>query len=304
MKKKLLFTGGSGLLALNWALATRDQYAVTLGMHKRKVALCGVETKPLCLDSVDAIVQSLQKLKPDMLVHTAGMTNVEECEANPDMARYINVSLAVNVARACALVRIPLVHISTDHLFAGDEAYVKETQPVAPQNIYARTKGEAEAQVLEACPQALVVRTNFYGWGPSYRQSFSDVIINTLRQGRLLTLFQDVYFTPILTEILAQVTHELVKQGVSGIFHVVGDERISKYKFGIKIAEKFSLDFRLIKSGFLADHPDLVRRPPDMSLSNQKVCTLLGRNITGMDQQIRRLLDQEETGLAREVRAL
>ena len=135
-----------------------------------------------------------------IVVHAAGMTSVEECEAKPDLARHINVDLAGNVAKACAKLGLPLIHISTDHLFSGEMPFLAETSPVTPVNVYGRTKAEAELQVLEAHPLALVIRTNFYGWGTSYRRSFSDVIIETLRSGRELNLFKDVFYTPILVE--------------------------------------------------------------------------------------------------------
>lgn len=304
MKSTILITGGSGLLALNWALATRDRYAVTLGLHVRKVSLPGVETRRFSLDSVDAILGTLEVIQPHLVIHTAGLTNVEECEVKPDLAQYANVDLAANVAQACARLRLPLVHISTDHLFSGKSLLVEETHLVAPQNAYARTKAEAELRVLEFCPQTLVVRTNFYGWGPSYRRSFSDVIIAALREGDTVTLFQDVFYTPILSEALADAVHQLVDRKARGVFHVAGDELIPKHQFGLKVAAQFQLDPSLIKAGNLADRCDLVHRPRDMSLSNQKASRLLGRKLGGVDEQLQRLLQQEKLGLAREAQNL
>lgn len=69
MKSTILITGGSGLLALNWALATRDRYAVTLGLHVRKVSLPGVETRRFSLDSVDAILGTLEVIQPHLVIH-------------------------------------------------------------------------------------------------------------------------------------------------------------------------------------------------------------------------------------------
>lgn len=301
MKETILITGGSGLLALNWALATRDRYAVTLGVHTRKVSLAEVEARHLELESVDHLHRVFETVQPLIVIHTAGLTNVEECEAKPDLAQHVNVDLASNVAQACAPLGLPLVHISTDHLFSGESPWVTEVHPVSPQNVYGRTKAEAEARVLEAHPQALVVRTNFYGWGPSYRHSFSDVIIEALRKGKELTLFQDVFYTPILIEALVHTVYDLTDRKAGGIFHVVGDERISKYQFGLKVAEKFQLDSSLIKAGSLAYNTGLVRRPLDMSLANQKTCDLLGRKLGGVTEHLTRLHQQEQLGLAREV---
>lgn len=304
MKKTILITGGSGLLALNWALAVRDRYAITLGLHQRKISLAGIETRRIDLESVDHLVRVLETVQPQMVIHAAGLTNVEECEVKPDLAQHVNVELAANVAQACAKLGLPLVHISTDHLFSGEASSVDETHPIAPKNVYGRTKAEAEFRVFEAHPQALVIRTNFYGWSPSYRRSFSDTVIGALRSGNELTLFKDILYTPILIETVTQAAHDLINLKASGIFHVVGDERISKYEFGLKTAEEFKLDSSLIRPGFQIDQVSLVQRPRDMSLSNQKICNLLGRKLGGVNEHLAELHQQEQRGLAREMQNL
>ena len=304
MKRTILITGGSGLLALNWALAIRERYSVTLGLHERDISLAGIQTRQIELESVSHLVRVFEAVQPQMVIHTAGLTNVEECEAKPDLAQHINVELAANVAQACAKLGLSLVHISTDHLFSGEESLVDETHPIAPKNVYGRTKAKAEFRVLAAHAQALVIRTNFYGWGTSYRRSISDVLIEALRSGKELTLFKDVIYTPNIIESVAQAVLDLVNLKAKGIFHVVGDERISKYEFGLKIAEGFNLDSSLVKPGFLAEQASLVQRPHDMSLSNKKTCNLLGRKLGGVAEHIARLHWQEQNGLAQELQAI
>jgi dTDP-4-dehydrorhamnose reductase len=304
MKKRVLFTGGSGLLALNWAAKIRDHSSVILGVHKRTVSFAGTETCQLHLESVDQLVRTFEVIAPDLVVHTAGLTNVAECENKPDLAQQVNVELAINVARACAKLGLSLVHISTDHLFSGEKNLVDEAHPVTPKNIYGRTKAEAEAGVLEAHDGSLVIRTNFYGWGPSYRKSFSDVIIESLRVNKELTLYQDVFYTPILIEPAVQAIHDLVDLGASGIYHIVGDDRVSKYEFGCRIAEVFDLGSNIITPGFMADQVSAVPRPFDMSLSNQKARVLLGRNLGGIAEHLTRLRQQEHNGVAREMQKL
>ena len=304
MKKIALITGGSGLLALNWALAIREHYAVILGLHERNISLAGVETRQIDLESADHLARAFEMVQPHIVIHTAGLTSIEKCEANPDLAQHINVELAANVAQACAKFALPLIHISSDHLFSGEISLVDETHPTAPRNIYGQTKAKAEACVLETHPQSLVIRTNFYGWGPSYRRSFSDVVIEALRSGKELTLFRDVYYTPILIETAAQTAHDLINLKANGIFHVVGDERTSKYEFGLRIAKEFNLDSSIINPGLLADQASLVQRPHDMSLSNKKTCNLLGRKLGGVAEHVARLHQQEQNGLAREIQKL
>lgn len=304
MKPRIFITGGSGLLAINWALALRSRYEVTLGLHEREISLAGVQAVTIDLESVDHLVRTFEMLQPQIVIHTAGLTSVEICEAKPELAQHVNVGLASNIAQACEKLELQLVHISTDHLFTGGDSLVDEICPVMPVNVYGRTKAEAELRVLEACSRALVVRTNFYGWGPSYRRSFSDIIIESLRAGKELTLFQDVYYSPILADAVVDAVHDLLDLKAYGIFNVVGDERISKHEFGLKLAREFNLDTSLIKSGSIADRKSLVQRPHDMSLSNQKICKLLGRKLGDVEEHIAKLHQQEQNGLAQEIQKL
>ncbi len=243
-------------------------------------------------------------VKPALVVHTAALTSVETCEAQPELARRVNVDLAVNVAAACARHAVALAHISTDHLFSGNDACVGEEQPVAPRNVYGRTKAEAEQRVLDAHPRALVARTNFYAWGTTYRRSLSDTILGWLRAGETATLFTDAFFTPLLADELARAVLELSDAGAAGVFHVVGDERISKHEFGMRLADVFALDTGLIQPALMADAAELVQRPHDLSLTNARARALLGRPLGGVDGHLQSLREQEHGGRSRELQML
>jgi dTDP-4-dehydrorhamnose reductase len=293
MQKKVLITGGSGLLAINWALSIRDNYAVTLLLHHKKISLSGVDTDVASLDSLDECLSVLVKHQPDIVVHTAGLTNIEECESNPDLAQEVNVDLAKNIAIACSDQGIKLVHISTDHLFSGDHELATEESTTNPVNIYGETKLLGEQQVLENCKDALVVRTNFFCCGTKYRQSFSDFILNKLKNNKQSNLFSDVYFTPILVDELVKHTHQLIDSNAMGIFNIVGSERMSKYEFGIKLAKHFNFDSGLINKISINDKSSLVKRPKDMSLSNTKLCQALNCEIASFDEQLQTLKKQK-----------
>lgn len=304
MTSRILITGGSGLLAVNWAVAVRSRFDVTLGLHQRSVSLALVRTAKINLESVDCLHAQMQEIVPDLVVHTAGLTSVERCESEPELARQVNVAAADNVAQACARLGVALVHVSTDHLFSGNQSMLDETAPVAPVNVYGRTKAEAEQRVIESCPSALVIRTNFYGWGTSYRRSFSDVVIDGLRSGAGVTLFKDVHYTPILARTLVDAVHDLVELKAAGVFNVVGDERVSKLDFGYRVAHEFGLDRELIAKGSFGAQRLLVQRPADMSLCNRKVCALLGRQLGDVGAGVSELHQQEINGLVQEIRQL
>jgi len=303
-KQSIIITGGSGLLAINWAIAQRTKYSVTLGMNKRNVTLKGVKSVKFPMTSINSIVDYLNSNKPTLFIHAAGLTNVEKCESEPDLANFVNVELSRNVADACAITGTKLVLISTDHLFSGKNSLASESDELEPLNVYGATKAEAESYASEKCPNALIVRTNFFGWGLKYRKSFSDMIINALRNNKKITLFEDVFYTPILIETLANTIHQLAESGAQGVYNVVGDERISKLEFGYKLARCFSLDPDLISPLSISEKNDLVRRPHDMSLSNSKTCKYLGKKIGDIESQLNILYKQEQLGLVKELEKL
>lgn len=300
----LLITGGTGLLGLHWAAACRDSHPVTLALHRRDLRLSGTTARHIDLADPRALDAALAEGRIGCLIHTAGLTSVEGCERDPDAAHHHNVTLAAEVAAAAERAGAALIHISTDHLFDGRSDSYDEDSPVSPLNVYGRTKAEAEEAVLRACPRALILRTNFYGWGPRHRPSFSDWLLTALRQDRPLRLFTDMRYTPTHITPLVTAAMALTAKGASGIVHAVGDESLSKHDFGLRLAQSFGLSPAGIDTSRLADQPDLVRRPLSMALSTRRLQALLGHGLGGVDAHLAFLRAQEETPAITEIRSL
>jgi dTDP-4-dehydrorhamnose reductase len=300
-KPVIIITGGAGLLGLNWGYHIRDRYAPVLGLHAREIQPAGLATRHLPLESKAVLLPVLEALAPRAIIHTAGLTSIEGCEADPALARQVNVEVSRYVSEACKEMAIPMIHISTDNLFDGNSAMVTEDAPVNPVNVYGQTKAEAELVIQECHDDVIIVRTNFYGWGPVYKPSFSDTIIRSLRNGGDLSLFEDVYYTPILISDLVNAAHDLLEKGRRGVFHVVGDERLSKYDFGHRVADAFDLDASGIRAGRLKDMANLAKRPFDMSMSNEKTRVALGRSLGTLAEQLVRLREQENSNLTRSI---
>ena len=294
MRKKILFTGGSGLLALNWAYQIRNSYDIFLGLHEKVINMNGVTSVMISLESEVDFLNSIQSIKPDLIIHTAGMTNVDLCEADPNMASKINFEAVKYVSNVCSKNNIDLIFISTDHLFNGEKSFVEENQLKSPINWYGRTKSLGEDYITENNPNSLIIRTNFFGWGTSYRQSFSDFIINSLSSGKNITLFHDIYYTPILIDVLVINVMNLYLSKAIGIFNVVSSERISKFEFGLMVADIFGLDASLILKGKIEDRLELVQRPKDLSLSNLKLVDFLKTSIPSIKDQVLELKKQEK----------
>ena len=290
MKKKILFLGGSSLLAHSWCNELIDKDHVILGIHNRPTELDGFNTAFINFNNLE---NQLRELDIETVINCVGYTNIENCEINPEKANEINVELPSLVSQICKSLFIKLVHISTDHLFDGKIKNCNEITKVNPLNVYAKTKHEGEIKVLKINSDALVIRTNFYAFGPTYKKSFSDFIIDNLKLKKNISLFSDVYYSPILVSELAGAIEKLIEKKCSGIYNVVSDQRISKLDFGIKIANEFLLDKNLISSVSINSRNDLVDRPSEMSLSinklkNEKIF------IKSIDDQIKDLKIQHD----------
>ena len=291
--KKVVFFGGSGLLAVNWATKICRDYEVYLIMHKRKIRLPEVKVIHFNEDFESSFTQFISTLKPDLIVNCAALTNVDFCEANPLMASEINTVLPKKLALIAKTIEVKFVHISTDHLFDGQKKLYSEDDQVSPLNQYAKTKAAAEKEVLSIDENALIVRTNFYGWGLSYRKSFSDFILEGLRNNSDLQLFKDVYYSPIYIGELVRLIHLALEKNCVGIYNIVGSEIISKYDFGVALAEIFNLSDASIITSSIDTKKDLVRRPKNMALDNQKLLKKLNQPILTLKEQLLSLKEDE-----------
>jgi len=299
--RRLLITGGTGLLALNWACALRDTHDVVLATHTRDVRLAGTSALRLSLDSSATLTRELERLKPDVIVHTAGITSVDECEREPERARYVYADLSRNVAEAAVHFGAQLIHISTDHLFRGTRSFYTEDDTPEPVNAYGRAKLLAEQAVATTYPGALIVRTNFFGWGHRYRQSFSDWVYYRLTAGEKITMFDDVFITPLLADVVATTAHQLLDAGKRGIWNIAGEERISKFEFGVQLAKTFGLPLALIEHANICASELSARRPRDMSLSNRQARECLGLSLGTLAGHFDTLHQQDRAGRRHEL---
>jgi dTDP-4-dehydrorhamnose reductase len=134
------------------------------------------------------------------------------------------------------------------------------------------------------------LRTNFFGNGNEWRNSFSDWIIFKLKSKEEFFGYEDVFYTPISIQYLLEFMHELLKIQYKGIIHVAGSERISKYEFIVKMAEILNLDYYYLKKAKYSDSKQKVNRPLDMSLSIGRLEQLFDREIPDVETSIKSIL--------------
>lgn len=273
---RFFITAGAGLLGSNWARIKSQTSEVIVNTHRRKIDLPECTISNINLLNIDDIRIFLLKKNPDYVINTVALASVEECEIDPNRANIANVDVAKNLAIVCNQLSIKLVHISTDHLYSDSAPWSVETKKLSPCNNYGYTKMLSEIEVLRSCPDAIVVRTNFYGRGTCCRKSFSDIIIEIIQNQKKIQLFNDVFYTPIAIDSLIRLIDRLLEINFSGVINVAGLERLSKYEFGVRLAHFFGLNSDLIEPISILQRHDLVVRPREMSLSTDLLQSVTG----------------------------
>ena len=263
-------------MGTNWAVRMREKYEVHATFHEKSIKIDGVSAHQISWKQPKNVFNFFGDIRPDIVVNTAGFTDVEGCEKFPEKSFRANVEIARNAASMSKHFNSKFLHISTDHLFDGSKSLCDEKDAPKPLNNYAKHKLDAEIEVAKSCPDAIICRTNFVGWGPSYRRSFSDVIFDKLGLGTTLYMYDDVFFTPVSCSQLIDTAHALIAADSRGVFNICSNERISKYEFSVKLAKAFHLDAEQIQPVQAHRKKIATKRPKDLSLSNRKICKELG----------------------------
>ena len=166
----------------------------------------------------DGLERLLDEVAPEAILHTAALAYPEKCEESPELAERLNACLPGWVASAAVRARIPLLHISTDAIFDGVRGGYAEDDLPNPRNLYARTKLAGERAVAEIDPQALIIRTVFYGWSLSGQRSLAEWFYTNLAAGNRVRGFTDAVFCPLIAGDLAGLLLEMLEHGpVRGI---------------------------------------------------------------------------------------
>jgi dTDP-4-dehydrorhamnose reductase len=235
----------------------------------------------LQLDLLDfaAVRSKFHEDRPQLVIHCAAVTRVADVERNPELARRVNVDVTRLLAELAA--GIQFVFFSSDLVFNGQKGNYIETDPVNPLHLYGETKSAAEEIVLKN-PRHLVVRTSING-GISRvgNRGFNEQLRLAWETGRPMTLFTDEFRSPIFAGETARAVWELALQSRTGLFHVAGAARLSRWQIGQLLARRWP-DLKVdLKSGSARDYPG-PPRAPDTSLGIAKIQNVLSQPLPGL----------------------
>jgi len=281
---RITVTGANGLVGSRLCrLLVVEGHAVTAVARGERRTVGDYAYLSCDLSDHDGVRRALDASRPEAIVHTASMTDVDGCERNPDGAWEANVVATGHLARHARRSGAHLVHVSTDDVFDGqDGPYDEEARP-NPSGVYARTKWLGEEAVRLLAGSWAIARTAVvYGFPPSQRPNFGSWLLGTLREGKTARLFVDQYVSPSLALNVAEQLAELAGRKLSGVWNVAGAEVVNRMQFGEALADVFGLDRRLLVPINLADAGMASPRPPRSGLRVDKALGALRARPLGL----------------------
>lgn len=283
---RVYITGIAGMLGYylgNKLSSNHDVYGCDIVELSNKTDFAKVSM--LDLSDFDKAEKELISLCPDIIIHTAACINVDYCENEKDKAFLLNADVTGNLTKVAEKIGARVIYISTDAVFDGklDKAYA-EDDIVNTINIYGASKLKGEEFVLKNNGLNTVLRTNIYGWNIQNKVSFAEWIYNSLREKKSITMYDDLYYTPIYVGSLYNIIKQIIELNISGLFHAAGGEACSKYEFAIALANEFNLSKKLILKGSCKNLDFIAKRSCNMKLDSSKIQKKLAYRIPGIKE--------------------
>ena len=281
MPSTIWLTGAGGLIG-NYLLQSAPVFAPNFHV-------IGLTRQQLDLTDAPAVRRAFQSQKPQLIIHCAALSKSPVCQANPTLARKLNVEVTSLLAELAT--DIPFYFFSTDLVFDGRKGNYIETDSVNPLSIYAETKVAAE-QIVLANPRHTVIRTSLNaGVSPTGDRAFNEEMRRQWQEGRTLNLFTDEFRSPIPAAVTARAIWGLVARQATGIYHVAGSECLSRWQIGQLLAARHPALQPRVTPGSLKDYQG-APRTPDSSVNCAKAQKLLNFPLPAFTQWLTEHADE------------
>ncbi len=265
-KKKIFITGANGLLGqkLVQQLVEQNQYIV-YASSKGESRLPGTDFNYISLEITDSeqVVAIILEIKPDIIIHSAAMTNVDQCEQNQEACFDVNVNATRYLVEAAEAVQAHFIFVSTDFIFSGEKGPLDEEEEAAPINYYGETKLLGEQLVMESKTKWTIARTVLV-FGIAHDMSRTNIILwvkSSLEAGKQIQVVDDQFRTPTLAEDLAAGCILIANKGATGIFNISGSDFLTPLEMAHMTADYFHPDKDLITRADSSTFSQPAKRP-------------------------------------------
>jgi len=290
VKLKFLVTGSAGLVG---------QQVVKYLSKSNQVFSCYNESKPEYGDSVkmdlknyEMISSVLTEIKPDVVIHLGAMTGVDLCEKEKTSASEINTKATEIIAKECSKLNSFLVYVSTDYVFDGNFGMYKEDDVANPLGFYGKSKLEGEKAVQNFSTNWCIARTSTpFGLHPT-KKSFPMWVIENLQKQKQIDVLIDQFTSPTYVPNLSRMLIEISERRITGIIHVAGASKISRYQMASMVSDKLNLDGTLLKQISMNKMKWVAQRPKDSSLDVSRASSILNEKPQKIDQSLNLFIDE------------
>jgi len=295
---RVLITGANGLLGQKLVtLLSKESQVELIATAKGQNRLPDQEGyiyESMDITNPSNILSVFEKYLPTHVIHTAAMTNVDQCEEDLEGCELLNVEAVTNLVDACEKHGSFLCHLSTDFIFDGENGPYDEEATPNPISIYGESKLKAEKIVTQSPIRWAIARTVLV-YGIVADMSRTNIILwvkKSLEEGKEIKVVTDQFRTPTLAEDLAMGCWLIVKKEAEGIFNISGKDFLTPYEMAIKTAEFFHLDKGLIQKADSSTFTQKAKRPPKTGFSIQKAVDVLGYDPHSFDEGIALVAEQ------------
>ncbi len=303
-KPTLLIIGASGLVGHKLAKLANGKFTLYGTYNYRNVALDSCETSQLDITKENDAKKFVEELRPDIIINTSAIHNVDYCETNKEEAWKVNVTAVRNLTTTADKIGARLISISTDYVFDGRKGNYTENDEPSPLNYYGLTKLEGE-KALQKLPSYSIVRSSaIYGWtslqaSDTKSSSYKSVNFAMWSMARLfgrqeIKIVTDQYNSPILVDNLAEVILQLTTSEHNGIYHVGGLSCLSRYDFVVKLAKIMNFDVGLVKPTTSDQLRQIGLRPKNCCLNCSKVIKDLDAKLLTIDESLQLMKKESE----------
>ena len=295
----MLVIGGTSLLGYKLLSNTND-FELYASYNKNLINLKNVETLKIDITNIKNC-EKIFDLKPDIIINTAAITNVDYCEKFERNAFDVNVTGTKNIAKIAEKLGSKLIHISTDAVFSGSKKFYVEEDKPNPISVYGKTKLESEKIISKVNDSVILRPSVLFGWIPfeyvktkdesRKTMNFGLWVIDQLYKNNKMSIVNDQINTPTLADNLAENIIEIIKKDLTGIFHLSGLSCISRLDFSKKIAKTFGYSDNLISSISSEKLKQIAPRTLESCLKCDKIVQN-GVNLLKIDQSIEKMYNQ------------
>jgi len=278
MKRTILLTGGGGFVAGN-IISQNHSRNIIEAVEQREVPMTGENLTWHILDLQDSaeLRHLCHRVKPDVIIHTAAISDIDYCEAHQEIAESVNVGVTRTLVNLCSEGDARLIYFSSDSIFNGRKGgYVEEDIP-EPLHFYGRTKVEGEKIVQQGCRNWVIIRPSLITGLPllDAGNSFLWRLINELKQGKKAAFPKEEIRSPVDAVTLSRAVLELAENNFQGILHLAGNDTLTRFEIARQIVRKLGYSLDLVVDRKPEVTTGRAPRPRNVSLDNTKARSVL-----------------------------